>query len=67
MSIFKNFFDSSGTPVPPENGKIPPEEDAVLEKVAKKVIEWEDGGSGDSVFGIDEAVELYRGSGDGVF
>lgn len=40
MSIFKQMFSSSGSDPAKETNKIPPEEDAVLEKVAEKVIQW---------------------------
>lgn len=41
MSLFKGFFDSSKAAVTlPEKKPIPPEEDAVMEKLAAKVVEW---------------------------
>ncbi len=40
MSIFKDIFSSSGGSQRPEKQSIPPEETAVLEKVAKKVVSW---------------------------
>ncbi len=40
MSLFRGMF-SSRPDNPPEKEPIPPEEDAVLEKVAKKVVEWQ--------------------------
>ncbi|MFH1700330.1 MAG: hypothetical protein ABIE07_07050 [Candidatus Zixiibacteriota bacterium] len=40
MSIFKQMFSSSGPDPAKDPNKIPPNEDAVLEKVAEKVIQW---------------------------
>jgi hypothetical protein len=40
MSSFKDMFSSSHHGTAPVKKPIPPEEDAVLEKVAKKVIQW---------------------------
>jgi len=40
MSLFRGMF-SSRPGNPPEKEPIPPEEDEVLEKVAKKVIQWQ--------------------------
>ena len=41
MSFFKDLFSSPGGGRPVDEKKpIPPEEDAVLEKLAKKVVEW---------------------------
>ncbi len=41
MSLFKGFFDSNKAPAAvPEKKPIPPEEDAVMEKLAVKVVEW---------------------------
>jgi len=40
MSPFKDLFSSSGDGKSPVKTSIPPEEDAVLDKVAKKVVQW---------------------------
>lgn len=40
MSIFKDMFSSSQRGSAPVKKPIPPEEDAVLEKVARKVVQW---------------------------
>lgn len=40
MSNFKDMFSSPGHRSDPIKKPIPPEEDAVLEKVAQKVIQW---------------------------
>jgi len=41
MASFKDMFSSPGGEVPEEKIPIPPEEDAVLDKVAQKVIKWQ--------------------------
>lgn len=41
MGSFKDMFSSPGGEVPEEKKTIPPEEDAVLDKVAQKVIKWQ--------------------------
>lgn len=41
MVSFKDMFSSPGGDVPEEKKPIPPEEDAVLEKVAAKVVKWQ--------------------------
>jgi ASC-1-like (ASCH) protein len=40
VSGFKGMFSSSQSGSDPTKRPIPPEEDAVLEKVAKKVVQW---------------------------
>jgi hypothetical protein len=40
MASFKDLFSSSDHGPSPVKKPIPPEEDAVLEKVAKKVVQW---------------------------
>jgi hypothetical protein len=40
VSNFRDMFSSSNHPTAPIKEPIPPEEDAVLEKVAQKVIQW---------------------------
>jgi hypothetical protein len=40
MSNFKNMFSPTPDGPDPSQKPIPPEEDAVLERVAKKVIQW---------------------------
>lgn len=40
MSNFKDMFSSPGHKASPTQEPIPPEEDAVLEKLAQKVIQW---------------------------
>jgi hypothetical protein len=40
VSLFRGMF-SSRPNTPPEKEPIPPEEDEVLEKVAKKVVQWQ--------------------------
>ena len=40
MSNFKDMFSSPGHRASPTKEPIPPEEDAVLEKLAKKVVQW---------------------------
>ncbi|MCK5125253.1 MAG: hypothetical protein KAR42_03265 [candidate division Zixibacteria bacterium] len=39
MSIFRDFFTDTGSADKNEPGKIPADEDAILEKVAKKVVD----------------------------
>lgn len=41
MSIFKGMFSSPDRDASPEKKGIPPEEDAVLDKIAKKVVHWQ--------------------------
>lgn len=41
MSIFKDMFSSRAEDTPPEKPPIPPEEMAVIEKVANKVVQWQ--------------------------
>ncbi len=41
MSIFKGMFSSPDKEPSPEQKGIPPEEDEVLDKVARKVVKWQ--------------------------
>jgi hypothetical protein len=40
MSLFRNLFSPDDDKTRADEQVIPPEEDAILEKVAKKVVEW---------------------------